>query len=58
MKAIKIKYKQKMLELVEREIYKNESNLNSAEVNLRNLKIEQKALLNELLKLETGENGQ
>ena len=55
MKSIKVKYKQKILELVERELYKQEQRLNSAEVKIRRLQEEQKSLLNELCKLESGE---
>jgi len=54
-KSIKVKYKQRMLELVEREIYKQEQRLNSAEVKIRQRQEEQKSLLNELCKLESGE---
>jgi hypothetical protein len=56
MKSIKIKYKQRKLEICEREIKKLESDLNSAEVNLRLQKEKRLQLLDELEKLESEEN--
>jgi hypothetical protein len=53
--AILIKYKSKMLGIVEREIYKQEQRLNSAEVKLRQAQEERVKLLEELCKLECSE---
>jgi hypothetical protein len=53
-KSIKLKYKQRKLEICEREIYKLESDLNSVVVNLREQKKIRLQLLDELEKLETG----
>jgi hypothetical protein len=56
MKSIKIKYKQRKLEICEREIYSLEQKLTSVEVNLRQQKEKRLQLLDELEKLESEEN--
>lgn len=50
----KIKYTKQLLSLVERQIIEQQQKLNSAEVNLRRLREEQKQYIKELLKIESG----
>lgn len=53
MDAIKFTYKKKLLEVVEREVTRQEGRIMSAEVKLRQAQEEQKKLLNELCDLES-----
>lgn len=53
MKPIKIKYKQRKLDICEKEIAKLESDLNHVQVNLRQQKEQRLRLLDELERLES-----
>lgn len=55
MKSIKIKYKQRKLEICEKEIGRLEIELNSIQVSLRQQKEKRLQLLDELERLETTE---
>lgn len=53
MSTIAIDYKKKLLQIVERDLIKQDIRLTSAEVTIKNLKEEQRTLLEELCELES-----